>query len=398
MIIILFYILNIGRQFASPIEPGARAERAKSREEEKYIREHSSTPLVGCSSRSVTPTVQYTRTPDSLPPSSSRPPDMECRSALLARLEILESEHSKLKEASVKKHFRIKDIQDDDRLVSFYTGFVSYMVLSAFFEFLGPVVSNLTYWGSKKGSPRRRYSLKLDPKNLFFLLLVKLRLNLKLKDLAFRFNLSSSQTSRYLTTWICFLYHHMKEIDWMPTVHQVTGTLPTAFRERFPTTYAIIDGTEVFIETPSDLAMQSSTWSQYKHHNTVKFLVACTPNGAICFVFVGSISDVELTRTSGLLDALKDKPGVSIMADKGFTVRDQLSEINVGLNIPAFLNEKQLSAEDVEKGRKISSLRIHAIARIKTFQIFKGTIPISMARLANQIIFICVFYRIFFLH
>ena len=66
--------------------------------------------------------------------------------------------------------------------------------------------------------------------------------------------------------------------------------------------------------------MQGSTWSQYKHHNTFKFLIACTPNGTICFVsplYVGSISDVELTRCSGLLDELKDKPGIAIMADKG---------------------------------------------------------------------------------
>ena len=30
--------------------------------------------------------------------------------------------------------------------------------------------------------------------------------------------------------------------------------------------YAIIDGSEVFIETPSDLHVQLSTWSPYKHH------------------------------------------------------------------------------------------------------------------------------------
>ena len=66
--------------------------------------------------------------------------------------------------------------------------------------------------------------------------------------------------------------------------------------------------------------MQSSTWSNYKHHNTIKFLVACTPNGAICFispVFVGSISDVELTKLSGFLEVIKDKPGIAIMADRG---------------------------------------------------------------------------------
>lgn len=83
------------------------------------------------------------------------------------------------------------------------------------------------------------------------------------------------------------MYSQLKEINWMPAVDQVLGALPSAFKEKFPTTYAIIDGSEVFIETPSDLHMQSSTWSQYKHHNTVKFLVACTPNATSSPVFVG---------------------------------------------------------------------------------------------------------------
>ena len=130
----------------------------------------------------------------------------------------------------------------------------------------------------------------------------------------------------------------------MPSVEQVRGTLPCAFEEKFPTTYAIIDSSEVFIETPSHLHMQSSTWSQYKHHNTVKFLVACTPNGAICFispVYIRSISDIELTRASGFLTTLKDKPGISIMADRGFTIKDMLKKLNVDLNIPPFMDGRR---------------------------------------------------------
>jgi len=78
----------------------------------------------------------------------------------------------------------------------------------------------------------------------------------------------------------------------MPSVQQVLGTLPHSFREKYPTTYSKIDGSEIFLETPNDLHMQSSTWSQYKHHNTAKFLIACTPNGAILYVsplYVGLI-------------------------------------------------------------------------------------------------------------
>ena len=83
--------------------------------------------------------------------------------------------------------------------------------------------------------------------------------------------------------------------------------------------------------------LQSSTWSEYKHKNTAKFLVACTPSGAISFVspvYVESISDVELTHRSGFLTKLTDKPGISIMADRGFTIKDVLRSLNVELNLP----------------------------------------------------------------
>jgi len=320
--------------------------------------------------------------------------------ALISRIEVLEAENAHLKQALAKerKFFQIEDIQHDDKLVSLYTGFVSFLVFNAFFEFLGPVVEHLNYWGAKEGVRQRRRKRKLDPKNQFFLTMVKLKLNLKLADLAYRFGVSSTVASRYITTWISFLYHQFKEIDWMPTVDQVTGTLPTAFREKYPLTYAIIDGSEVFLETSSDLYLQSFTWSQYKHHNTVKFLVACTPNGAICYispVYVGSISDRELTCNSGFLTALQDKPGISIMADRGFTIKDVLKELNVTLNIPPFLEKRQqLPPDEIETGRKIASLRIHverAIGRIKTFSILRGTLPITMARIVNQIVYVCAF-------
>ena len=183
----------------------------------------------------------------------------------------------------------------------------------------------------------------------------------------------------------------------MPTPEQVAQNLPHVFKEKYPSTFAIIDGSEIFIETPSDLQMQSSTWSNYKHHNTAKFLVACTPNGAVSYispVFVGAISDVELTRASGFLEKIpRNIPDISIMADRGFTIQDQLSSIGVKLNIPPFLGRrKQLTKEEAESGRKIASVRIHverAIGRLKHFAILRSTIPLTMARLINQIVYVC---------
>ena len=249
-----------------------------------------------------------------------------------------------------------------------------------------------------------RHKWKLDPKNQFFLTLVRLRLNCRVEDLSVRFGISLGLVSRYITTWICFLYNHLKEIEWMPSPDQVVQNLPHVFKDKYPTTYAIIDGTEVYIQTPTDLQMQSSTWSDYKHHNTCKFLVACTPNGAVSYVspvYVGSISDVKLTRISGFLEKLPPPTSrpLSIMADRGFTVRDQLKQVGYDLNIPSFLEgRKQLTAEECQQTRSIASVRIHverAIGRIKNFAILKSTIPLTLSRLTNQIVSVCAWLTSF---
>ena len=51
-------------------------------------------------------------------------------------------------------------------------------------------------------------------------------------------------------------------------------------------------------------------------------------------LYVGSISDIDLTKHCGFLKKLEDKPGISIMADRGFTIKDILKELNIDLNIP----------------------------------------------------------------
>ena len=44
---------------------------------------------------------------------------------------------------------------NDDKLVWFYTGSISFSVFLVFFEFLGPVVEKLNYWGSKEGEQQQ---------------------------------------------------------------------------------------------------------------------------------------------------------------------------------------------------------------------------------------------------
>ena len=68
------------------------------------------------------------------------------------------------------------------------------------------------------------------------------------------------------------------------------------------------------------------------------------------------------------------------MADRGFTVEEELFTKGVKLNIPVFTKgKKQLGANDVTKTRRIANVRIHierAIRRLKVFTILSGTVPV----------------------
>ena len=116
--------------------------------------------------------------------------------ALLARIE---AENQKLRVITSKtrpKHFRLEDITNDDSLIRFYTGFPSYEIFLAVFDFLGPAVNKLHYWGTKASQSGKR-NLKLDPNNQFFLTLVRLRLNARVKEVR-HFNWTSFPIRNHL--------------------------------------------------------------------------------------------------------------------------------------------------------------------------------------------------------
>ena len=152
--------MTIGKRFASPKEKGLRADRARYRDEQKQFRELSKS-----TSKSVTPSPSCTPAPrssvtllgeqlESAGASESRPSEDEMlvNAALFSCIKILEAENARLiSEKSKKTYFRIDDIKNDDKLVRFYTGFISYAVFLSFLEFVGSVVNHLHFWGSKEG-------------------------------------------------------------------------------------------------------------------------------------------------------------------------------------------------------------------------------------------------------
>lgn len=191
-----------------------------------------------------------------------------------------------------------------------------------------------------------------------------------------------------------FLYLEFKAIDFQPSREQVDRDMPVCFKRKYPSTRLILDATEVRLETPSSLEMQSGTWSSYKNTNTLKGLIGITPTGYISFVsglYCGNISDKRLTTESGVLDTLQ--PGDGLMADRGFDIGDDCASRNVCLNIPPFrYGRGQLSACEVVQTRRIASLRIHverAIGQIKRYHILESSIPITMCSTIDQVFYVC---------
>lgn len=166
--------------------------------------------------------------------------------------------------------------------------------------------------------------------------------------------------------------------------------MPECFKATYPNTRVIIDCTEIKTQQPSSLVLNSQMFSSYKGSNTFKCLLGIAPHGAVTFIsplYTGCISDVEITKLSGLLELLE--PGDDVMADKGFTIRKLLAEKDVTLNIPAFLHSKrQFTPDEVKETEQIARLRIHVERmnkRIKENHLFDTPIPMSLAGTANQL-------------
>ena len=310
---------------------------------------------------------------------------------------------SELKEDIAKERsrcdFSLDRFKNDNKKIRLYTGFTTYGMFEACFNFLSHSAKVMRNWQGKRTKTDERTTDKTGPKSKlpleeqFFMVMVRLRLGLSVEDLADRFFISPSTVSRTFITWINLMYVKFKELPMWMSRSKVDKWMPPYFKKWYPTTRVIIDATEFYIEKPSSLARQSATWSSYKNHNTFKVLVGISPDGTLVYIshlYEGSMTDVDLVAQCGLLSLLEN--GDSVMADKGFDIQHLLSRIGVRLNIPPFRQgDQQFTPDDILKTKKIAAVRIHverAINRMKQYALVKGVIPNSLWDIAEQLIFV----------
>lgn len=289
--------------------------------------------------------------------------------------------------------FNFENCRQSNTAFKFYTGLTVAQFMHLFAS-LGAAVYNLTYYGSKGTGKCKRKSatMKILPLNQLFLTLVRLRVGLLHQDLGYRFKLSVSTVSTIVTTWIQLLYSRFKKLDMFPERRILRQCRPSSF-SKYPNCRVIIDGFEIFTQSPRNFEEQGNVYSAYKHHATFKFLIGISYSGAITFLshgFEGSISDKEIVKQSGILDLLQE--GDLVMADRGFTIKDLLDPLGVTLKIPPFLNGRErLTPQEEVETKRIAKLRIHverAIGRLKKFRLLEHVIPLNMRPIVGQMCFV----------
>ncbi|XP_046862061.1 uncharacterized protein LOC124455472 [Xenia sp. Carnegie-2017] len=211
-----------------------------------------------------------------------------------------------------------------------------------------------------------------------------MRLNLSGKDLAYRFGgIHEATVSRIFIQMMDILHSRLCPLIHWPDREALLQTMPMDFRKNCPACAVIIDCFEIFIDRASNPLARAKTYSSYKHHNTVKYLIGITPQGSLSFIsdgWGGRVSNKHLTEECGLLEKLT--PGDVILADRGFDIQESVGLYCARVKIPAFTKgKKQLSGIEVEQARKIANVRIdveRVIGNIrKKYGILSATQPID---------------------
>ena len=277
------------------------------------------------------------------------------------------------------RHPLYKQLIKSNRKCDYYTGIQTLKQFEKIYNIVSPFVQRR--WRGKKNSSTqiiRKFRAipkkfgpgrKLCGKDELLLMLMKLRQGMLTEDIADRFDISTGLASNIITTWVKAASAVLKPMIFVPDREVIYKTLPNRFKS-MPDIHSILDGTEVFIETPKNLDLQKITWSDYKHHNTAKLLVCVAPNSSIIFIskaYGGSISDKELTNRSEYLDLV---PMYSrIMFAKGFKLTDECAERFIYYaSPPGRRGAAQMTPSEGWKTKHIADLRIlveQVIRRLK---------------------------------
>ena len=175
-------------------------------------------------------------------------------------MQILQRENQQL-QAQLQAHekaipryasnFTSNFIKDNDIKTSYYTGLPTCGVFCTLFHMLKD-------YACPPPMPESKGMTE------FFVVLVKLRLNLPMTDLSYRLDCSLCRYSSIFHKWIDVMYDNLSQLVVWPDTETLKANLPISFQKHYSNVKCIIDCFEVFIERPESFTARAATYSNYK--------------------------------------------------------------------------------------------------------------------------------------
>lgn len=167
----------------------------------------------------------------------------------------LRSELYELRSKAMNSKLNEQSFKDNEEKVKYYTGLPNFLVLMQVFHLCENYVSTTS-------------QSALGKFEQFILVLMRLRLNLLLQDLVYRFGISQPTVSRIWHKWIHVLYKRTQFLIQWPERDILQTTMPMEFRKSFGTkVVVIIDCFECLLK---DLLI---FWLELRHGRNINAII-----------------------------------------------------------------------------------------------------------------------------
>ncbi|XP_020487666.2 uncharacterized protein [Labrus bergylta] len=230
-------------------------------------------------------------------------------------LKALKKENQALRESVERMSLSESSLRNDAEKVKFYTGLPNFFVLETVMWLLAPHMDGMK-------------NMKLSKFQQLLLTLMRLRLDLRNQDLAYRFGIKVSMVTRTVHQMVNIMSSTLvpTAVFW-PSRAELRKNLPAALCASHPDCAVIIDCFTVPFEEPVSRGNQQ----QLQHgmgmsYNVLKYLIGVAPQGVVTFVsrgVLGNVSDKGLAEGCGFLCKLL--PGDVVLANRDLDIADSVA-------------------------------------------------------------------------
>ncbi|KAF7709366.1 uncharacterized protein LOC124383076 [Silurus meridionalis] len=267
-----------------------------------------------------------------------------------AKVNALRKENMKLKESIEKMSLNEASFKNDPEKVQFYTGLPNYFVFETVMWLLVPHMK-----GDKNA--------KLSVFQQLLLTLMRLRLDLRNQDLAYRFGVKVPTVTRTVHRIIDIMFTTLvpTAIFW-PSRVELRKNLPEVVKCAHPDCAVIIDCFTVSLEKAVSIDTHYHGSGATGFSSELKYVIGVAPQGAVMFVSrgaPGNISDKTLVESCGLLHKLL--PGDVVLAEHDFGIKDLVGAHRADILIPrSELHEtEQSNLDTIDEPSLAASQRVN---------------------------------------